>query len=783
MTAKTLSMARRTALGRLPMYAFLALFVYLTLLAGVAVISLGVVFRIFHQVVVTILLGTWLIGLLLRREGLPALAIEKPLLVLLGLRFLSGITGVDPRMSLELFWRPLIHTVALFWLVCVFRRRGSGQVIRAFYLSAGVVCIVGLAELVAWYVGLSPSPASRQGWIAIGGIFDPFPPAAPRLSVALSNANVLAAYLSLLVAPALAMALNARRRGGRVAWLAWIAAALVVQYFTRSRGGLLGLSVSLVVCGLGAAAVRRESVVPLLTRLRRPKVIWLAGISLMLSIAGVAAYVLPAYLRSAAGVVDRLRLWWCAVGMFVERPLTGIGIGAYGHALGNCPAFSGIPVARIGTAHNLYLNIAAESGLLALAALLWLLVALLRSVWRRWQNARSDSERILIVGLGSSLVGFGANCMVESIPETHLVLPVLVVIAWLIAPVRVAPAKPGRRTAGVVVALAILLVYAAGLLWTDRGRWYHERSMQAAGRGELELAVAEIDMAQSIDPSLGVYRFQRAYYLGVLAEDEPDGYLGSALEASTEALAWDDTYSIHLANLAALHWQAGDRNQAIAVMERAVETNPPSAGNWLNLGLMLELAGEEDQALLAYASALGEAPSWAGSGFWQASAFRRQQWQTTVARSPEPQEPISSGLWLAAGDFVQALQAAGNPETAQDYTDLGLALTGLGRFDEARSALDEAIELGPGSLAAYLARAELNWRTGQSEAAVHDAQVALFISSGGAVRAHYVLGQIALEGGDLEAATDHYWRAVTPRYDPQMWEMILYDRRARSSMP
>jgi tetratricopeptide (TPR) repeat protein len=86
--------------------------------------------------------------------------------------------------------------------------------------------------------------------------------------------------------------------------------------------------------------------------------------------------------------------------------------------------------------------------------------------------------------------------------------------------------------------------------------------------------------------------------------------------------------------------------------------------------------------------------------------------------------------------------------------------------------------LCPGCAAAYLARAELHWLMGLSEAATRDAQVALFINPYGAARAYYVLGQIALAAGDVEKAKALYWRAIPPRFSSQNWEVVLYNRRA-----
>ena len=150
-----------------PGFGYLLLFVYLTFLGGTVYSDLNFGLRVFHQVLMTALLAGWLIGLLRRREPLPRTGLETPLALFMGLRFLSGLLGQDPRMSIEFFWRPLIHLIGSDWLVWFMRRQGWRSLLRVLYLTAGVVCIVGLIEWVGWYIGLPFLPIFQEGWLQI----------------------------------------------------------------------------------------------------------------------------------------------------------------------------------------------------------------------------------------------------------------------------------------------------------------------------------------------------------------------------------------------------------------------------------------------------------------------------------------------------------------------------------------------------------------------------------------------------------------------------------------
>lgn len=771
-------MTSGTVLRRRHLIAYLALFVYLTFLGGTLYSDSHLLLRVFHQVAVTLMLGGWLVYLLRSGEGLPATGLELPLLIFMGLRFLSAWSGINPRMSLELFWRPATHVIGFYWLVWYFRRRGWTTLLRVLYLTAGVVCVVGLIEFTGWYFGLPFLPVFQQGWLQVAGMSDPFPPVQWRLNFTLSNATSLSAYLSLLTPPALAMALRARHRDGRVAWWGWVGMALVVQFLTRSRGGLLALAVSLPLFALGAAGAYGVTLAAVVGRLRRRRTVWTAG-GLLLGLCLAAAVLLPPYLERKSTLTIRTELWRSALAMIADYPLLGVGNGIYGQALRSYLSVHSASYEHFTTAHNVYLNVAAESGLLALAALIWLMSVLLLIGRRRWQQAGTRQERLLVAGMGAALIGFGANSLVDTLPATALVLPVLFLAAWIIAPTAAA-SRRGRVLAR--IALALMVVYAAGLLWVDRAQWHFERSLQAARAGEWEVALEQIESARQMDSEMGLYDAQRAYYLGVVARDAPAQYLEPALAAAIQVVALDDTNSVHHANLAALHWQAGKWEAALAALARAEEINPPDPVYQLNRGMILEEAGRPGEAVQSYAIALSRAPRWAGSEFWRASSFRQEHWDDIMSAAAErANDP--GGLWLAAGapevaEPVAAAQLADSPDRAGGYVALGLALMELGQVDRARSALDQAVAVCPECAEAYVARANWHWQAGESETASRDARVALFISPFRGAAAYHVLAKVAEAQGDVAGMERHLLQAIPPQFDSQNWEMALYGRRA-----
>ena len=97
--------------------------------------------------------------------------------------------------------------------------------------------------------------------------------------------------------------------------------------------------------------------------------------------------------------------------MVIDYPLTGIGIGNY---VARYPDYKIGPwTESIGHAHNLYIHLAAETGLIGLGLfvifLTWLIVhvAGFRSI--------ADSDQVMLVGATGSIVAFSIHNIVDSL--------------------------------------------------------------------------------------------------------------------------------------------------------------------------------------------------------------------------------------------------------------------------------------------------------------------------------------------------------------------------------
>jgi O-antigen ligase len=124
--------------------------------------------------------------------------------------------------------------------------------------------------------------------------------------------------------------------------------------------------------------------------------------------------------------LERLAFWRAAADMWSDRLWLGIGIGAYPVAYGHYS----LPKWRLslGHAHNYYLNIAAEAGLLGLLAylLFWAVVT-----WQLFKTARrhpSAIYRALALGALGVVVHVTVHNLVDNLWVHHLFVHVAIVL-------------------------------------------------------------------------------------------------------------------------------------------------------------------------------------------------------------------------------------------------------------------------------------------------------------------------------------------------------------------
>ena len=226
----------------------------------------------------------------------------------------------------------------------------------------------------------------QQGWQTRNAIAMP-EGAIPRVVGYFDNPNVLAAYLLLLgplAAVPVTAASSARWRAPQWALGVLVVLALVALVLTFSRGAILAL-----VVGIGAVWVRTKPLE--------------VGALALLAIALLAN---PLSLDRLSTGQARLTAWQIALDSIQQNPLFGIGLGNFRERAVNV---YGEPFWH---AHNLFLNVAAEAGIVASLLLLGVFIAALRQAWML--SRQSGSGAALGRAFAIALVGFGLASLLDN---------------------------------------------------------------------------------------------------------------------------------------------------------------------------------------------------------------------------------------------------------------------------------------------------------------------------------------------------------------------------------
>ena len=793
---------------------FLAV-LYCTFIGGTFYTDFLLPLRVFHHLLVGVALLGWLVYKLRRGEGLPRTPLDVPIIAWLAALFLTALLGIHPRFSLEKLWTPFTWALIFYLLFDLGQRGYTPLVLRALYMSATVVCLVSLAELAGWYFGWPLLPQFVQGWPSIGS-GQLIPPTLHRLSLAMNGATPLSAYIALLIPPAIAILVTTPLRDTRRAMSLWLVLALVVEALSMSRGGILALLVSLPLTALAFYRARRGMDMGAIAHSKSPpqhapdksdakRRRWLLGAGLTV---GIVAFAMlgPLWWQSTfarrAGSTDfRFILWQVALGTFQEDPMTGVGPFNYGRSLLRRNDAS-LPRRQIMTAHNLYLNTAAETGLVGLAASGWLLVSTMFAFRQRWQEVHEAHRRMRIGAAGAALAGFAAQNLVDTFTATPVVLPALVLMASALAP---SPPKhaqgPSSRIHGFLtlpkclnwsrplnlIALGTLALYTLGLLWWDGAQYHLQRSIRLAQEGRWEEAVAAATCARQMDPGMALYTFQLAHVLSEAGARmdtlEAHPLTVQASNLYRVALAAEPVHGRQSANLAATLWRLGDREGALVAMQEAVAADPAPVLA-INLGYFYQQVGDIPRAMASYGRALASAPELGASQFWEADATRRMHWPEIV-RQAEQALPAHFSLaqWhlllaLARQEWDAVKEHAAALSNDPSFSCLAFSATARARLaddrlQEALQAAEQAIRADAACGGAYLVRGQVRLAQGEEDAAEQDWRIALFLSQ---PRAAYHLGRLYESRGDRYEAARFYRHDLTMIALPTDVEVILYDR-------
>jgi putative inorganic carbon (HCO3(-)) transporter len=341
---------------------------------------------------------------------------DAPLAVLVVVVAAGVLVAVDlsPVLRVTILW-------SIFYLVYLQAQSLSAGEIRLVLIAAAVAAgILGGIGVTNYLQSGTPelyAGGAITGDRAVGSFADP---------------NYYAALLALAALPAIVLALADVRRDG---WLlAPAAVALAGLAFSLSRGAMLGLAVGLLLL-LSWTRARRVAVVAAAAVL----VLTLAGGNPLIRSeqVGTVSERLSS-LQNPTRESRRPEIWQTSVDIAVEHSLVGIGVNQFEH---EAAQRSLVEQGRtLENAHSIPLNLAAETGVIGLAAfLVWIGQLVARSL--RALTARDRLVRALSFGVSAALAAF----LVQGLTVTLIRVPVLTGMLFLFAGLLTRLADLSRR--------------------------------------------------------------------------------------------------------------------------------------------------------------------------------------------------------------------------------------------------------------------------------------------------------------------------------------------------
>jgi putative inorganic carbon (HCO3(-)) transporter len=336
------------------------------------------------------ILGLPLLGYLLRRQPLLVAPALPWMILYLGVLLASALVSASLSTSVEWIVVYVTEGVVLFFLVTNVIR--SPQALRgatwALLLAGSLMGALSLHQAVTdsydnSYFGFAQ--VAGQGF-SVGEDVLGESIRQRRASGPVGEQNRYAQIMLVLLPLALARAKNELRPGPRIAAVGAAAFILAGTLLSFSRGALLALAVLAVL--LVAWRYIRGVKLVLLAAVMAVAAVFAAPelgvrVSSLQGLVGIVSEEAP---DPDSSIVGRLTLNLAALNTFLDHPIIGVGRGVYqleSAAYANELDLRHFPSNSAFRAHNLYLEVAAETGIVGLAAFGGIVIATLALLWRQ----------------------------------------------------------------------------------------------------------------------------------------------------------------------------------------------------------------------------------------------------------------------------------------------------------------------------------------------------------------------------------------------------------------
>lgn len=616
----------------------------------------------------------------------------RPLAFYVVISLCSLAWAVNPLQGLEV-WLAQIWLFALFLLAGHFfaTPRAIWSVLSTIALTSLVVSLIGLLQ----YRGIHLVPLAYGHWGNFG-------------VSTLGNPNFVAHYLDLSIVLVAGMMLACRRLWPRVGLGIVLLFEIYYLLMTRSRGGWVAVGVGLLFLFLfyRPRSMRRILLAGGLIVAALVVMGWAIGdrdpadddegfVAVLQEIRAVRDRALSSFDLEHFSVLQRRLIWADTVALIADRPLLGVGTGNFEFLL---PAYRTAVRHRAWAelianrphmpyyAHNEYLEIWAENGILGLAAALWLFGAIL---WLGWQRLQSTEEAVPR-GVQAGLLAALCATLVHSLFSLNLQDPTSALHFWLIAGLASGSGRINAARGWVLGIRRRLLFFMAAVPVALGAYWglsilvgdYYYFIGQRKYFDFKQPSYASLAFAQAINWREHDFRYH--HMLGLIHLQRRHPVEAARVLSRGQELHPNNAPALRLQGQA-LYWSQREE-EAIVVLRRAIDLDPLDEEPYPLLARALHARGLRYKA----EGNIGEAHDF----------FRRatEIWRQALAFAPENVdflrslgiEYFSTGL-LDNAEVALAKAAQLSPEDGLVQGNLGAVLLAQGRLAAAEAALIRAV--------------------------------------------------------------------------------------------
>ncbi len=388
------------------------------------------------QITIGFTLGAWVLGGLAKRElVIPRSPLLIPLALFVGWAGVTMLWAPDLVFGLPEVIKWIEVILVMLLAIDVAQRRGGQWILTGIFATATLQALIGIYEARLRGVGPLGFQLSAGVYRAYGTFEQPNP-FAGFVGMILPIAIALTTYYVLRVAHSLIArhSLRITHYALRITFYAIITLLLTAGLFLSfSRGAWLGAAASIGIMivfapkrlwmGVALAAIALIGLIGLSDAGLLPSAISerLADAGTLLDIRDVRGVPIN---DANYALIERQAHWQAALNMLTEHPWTGVGFSNYQplyeqYRLLNWPM-------PLGHAHNIYLNVAAETGVIGLGLYLLLWISIFVLTFRTIRRTHGV-ERAIALGLLGAWVYLGTHMLVDNlyVNNTHLMIGTL----------------------------------------------------------------------------------------------------------------------------------------------------------------------------------------------------------------------------------------------------------------------------------------------------------------------------------------------------------------------